>query len=164
MDREILNTLTKINILDSLEKVKKKEEEFITLVKALSLMDCGKMMKKQKELWLYLTEMLFEGFLKTISDMREFTIIKMETFTKGFGQMIWKMEVANLFSKMANLMRVSFLMAKSMAMGRINGQPEIFSVANFVKISEKVWEYTSGQREATIKENGKQTAWMVLVG
>lgn len=50
MDREILNTLTKINILDSLEKVKKKEEEFITLVKALSLMDCGKMMKKQKEL------------------------------------------------------------------------------------------------------------------
>ena len=55
-------------------------------------------------------------------------------------------------------MRVSFLMAKSMAMGRINGQLEIFSVANFVKISEKVWEYTSGQREATIKENGKQTA------
>ena len=50
MDREILNTLTKINILDSLEKVKKKEEEFITLVKALSLMDCGKMTKKQKEL------------------------------------------------------------------------------------------------------------------
>ena len=67
------------------------------------------------------------------------------------------MEVANLFSKMANLMRVNFLVAKSMAMGRINGQLEIFSVANFVKISEKVWEYTSGQREATRKENGKQT-------
>jgi len=50
MDREILNMLTKINIWDSLEKVKNKEEEFITLAKALSLMDCGKMTKKQKEL------------------------------------------------------------------------------------------------------------------
>ena len=122
MDQDNQSTLTRINMLVPSYKGGDKAKPNISIARAQSIMDYGRMIAKWKDSQYYSMEMYLRDNSKIISGIMVSTITRMETPMKGFGKMMSNQVVVDSNQQMDNLIRAISKMVTNMERVSIHGR------------------------------------------